>query len=169
MSVVIVKQINHTSGRAWESNRGTYVCRQGGVGVLQSSGYLVLLDNGLHFPDQADDALVLLVGLAEGGLEVRVRVDQPLDFLHGVHDEHVDEVLARAIQPVVEGGGALGELQVEDVDLLQDALRIVERLAAALGQGTQAVPLVADALAARVHAHAVVVLESAANYHMCMN
>lgn len=60
--------------------------------------------------------------------------------------------------PVVEGRGPLGELEMQQVDLLQHALGVVQRVAAALRQRAQPVPLRADALAARVHTRHVVVL-----------
>ena len=137
-----------------------------GVRVLQTAGYLVLLDSGLHLVHEADDGLVLLVGLAQRGLEARVRVQQAGDLLHGVHDEHVHEVLARAVQPVVEGRGALGELQVQQVELLQHALGLVQRGAAPLRERAQPVPLRAHALAARVHRAHLVVLQRAATHSL---
>lgn len=70
-----------------------------GVGVLQAARDLVLLDDGLDLVHEADDGLVLLVGLAQRGLEARVRVHQPRDLLDGVHYEHVHQVLAGAVQP----------------------------------------------------------------------
>lgn len=121
----------------------------------------MLLNNAFNFSDEPHNALVLLVSLSQGGLEVGMSVDESLDLLHGVHDEHVHQVLASSVQPVVEGSGALRELQVQDVDLLQDALGIVQRLATALSQGAQTVPLVADALTTRVYGDAVVVLKGA--------
>jgi len=56
-----------------------------------------------------------------------VGADQALDLVHGVHDEHVDQVLARPVQPVVVGRGALRVLQEEGVHVLQDALRLLQR------------------------------------------
>ena len=52
--------------------------------------------------DEADDGLELLVGFRKCGLELSVGVDQTLDLVQGVHDEHVDQVLAGSVQPVVE-------------------------------------------------------------------
>ncbi len=43
-----------------------------------------------------------------------------LDFIKSVNNEHVDQVLPGAVQPVVEWGCALGKLQVEAVNTLQD-------------------------------------------------
>lgn len=134
---------------------------QRGVRVLQAAGYLVLLDNGLHLANQVHNEVELLVGLAQRRLELIVRLDQALDLLHGVNDEHVHQILARAIQPVVERRRPLCELQMQDVDLLQDALGLVQSGATALGEGTEAVPLIADALATGIHRHAVMVLQGA--------
>ncbi len=53
--------------------------------------------------NEADDRLELLVGLREGGLELGVGVNQALDLVQSVNDEHVDQVFAGSIQPVVEG------------------------------------------------------------------
>lgn len=69
--------------------------------------------------------------------------------------------LSRLYIPVVEGRGTLGELEVQQVDLLQYALGIVEGVTPALCERSQAVPLRADALASCVHARDVVVLQSA--------
>ena len=70
--------------------------------------------------DEGDDRVELLVRLAQGRLELRVRVNQALDLVEGVDDEHVDQVLPGSVQPVVEGSGALGELQVKGVDALKN-------------------------------------------------
>ncbi len=96
--------------------------------------------------NQRDDGVELLVSLAQGRLELRMRVNQALDLVECVHDEHVDKVLARAVQPVVEGRGSFGELQVERVDALENFLRLVHAVAAGLGERAQPVPLVADLL-----------------------
>ncbi len=53
--------------------------------------------------NEADDGLELLVGLGEGGLELGVGVDQALDLIQSVNNEHIDQVLAGSVQPVVEG------------------------------------------------------------------
>lgn len=78
------------------------LCSEGGVWVVQGAGDLVLLGGVLHFCDQGSDGLVLLVGLTQRGLELTVGVDESLDLLDGVHNEHVHQVLASTIQPVVE-------------------------------------------------------------------
>lgn len=106
-------------------------------------------------------------------------------------DEGVLQVLHGALHPVVEGGGSFCELQVKLVDGFQQLLRSLlkhrqadlqslglrfssssaspaaaaahlQSLAAFLGQGAQSVPLVADPLAARVHAGGVVIVQLAA-------
>ena len=74
-----------------------------GVGVDGGAGDVELLGEVLDLLDERHDGLELLVGLAQRRLELAVRVDQPLDLVEGVHDEHVHQVLARPIQPVVEG------------------------------------------------------------------
>ena len=51
----------------------------------------------------AGPEMELLVGLAKGGLELAVGVDQALDLVQRVHDEQVDKVLAGSVEPVVEG------------------------------------------------------------------
>lgn len=51
-----------------------------------------------------------------------------LDFLDGVDDEHVLEVLHGALHPVVEGGCPLGVLQVQLVNGLQLLLRFLVRV-----------------------------------------
>ena len=43
--------------------------------------------------NKPNDSSELLVGLPEGGLELGVGVDKPLDLLQGMHDEHVHQVL----------------------------------------------------------------------------
>lgn len=88
-------------------------------------------------------------------------VDEALNFLDGVHDEDVDKILASAVEPVVERRSALGELQVKNVDLLEDAFCIVQSLTATLSQGSQSVPLVADALATGVNTDTVVIIQCA--------
>jgi len=56
---------------------------------------------------------------------------------------------------------SLGELKVEDVNFLEDALSFVESLATALGESAESVPLVADPLAARVDGDSVVIFQCA--------
>lgn len=51
---------------------------------------------------------------------------------------------------------------MKNVDLLKDAFRLIQSLAAALSQTTQAIPLVTDSLAASVDRDGVVVLKGAA-------
>ena len=80
----------------------TYVASQVGVRVEGSSGDVELSGEVLDFVDEADDGLELLVGFRKSGLELSVGVDQTLDLVQGVHDEHVDQVLAGSVQPVVE-------------------------------------------------------------------
>ena len=80
----------------------THVASQVGVRVEGSSGDVELSGEVLDFVDEADDGLELLVGFRKCGLELSVGVDQTLDLVQGVHDEHVDQVLAGSVQPVVE-------------------------------------------------------------------
>jgi len=54
---------------------------------------------------------------------------------------------------------------MQDVDLLKDALGLVQSGTPALGEGAQAVPLIADALAPGVHRHAVMVLQGAVDWN----
>ena len=91
-----------------------------GVRVDGSPGNVVLPREVLAIVDEGDDRVELLVRLAQGRLELRVRVNQALDLVEGVDDEHVDQVLPGSVQPVVEGSGALGELQVKGVDALKN-------------------------------------------------
>lgn len=44
--------------------------------------------------------LVLIVSLAQCGLEPGVRVHQAGDLLDGVHYEHIHQIFAGAVQPV---------------------------------------------------------------------
>ena len=55
--------------------------------------------------------------------------------------------------------GPLGELQMQGVDALQDLLGLLQSAASLLRQGAKEVPLVADALATRVHGRGVVVVQ----------
>lgn len=79
-----------------------YLGRQAGVGVVQSAGDAVLFGDRFHLLNQSDDGLVFFVSLAEGGFELFVGVQQALDLLHRVDDEHVDQILTCSIEPVVE-------------------------------------------------------------------
>jgi len=62
----------------------------------------VLLGDGFDLADEADDGLIFLIRLAQGGFELLVGIQEPLDLLHRVDDEHVHQILARSVQPVVE-------------------------------------------------------------------
>lgn len=63
--------------------------------------------------------------------------------------------------PVVERSGALRELEMQQVDLFEHPFGVIQRVAAALRECAQPVPLRADALASRVHARDLMVLQSA--------
>lgn len=69
-------------------------------------------------------------------------------------------VLCDTDVPVVEGGGPLGELEVEQIDLFEHSLGVVQRLPTTLGESAQAVPLRADALTPSVHTGHLVVFQS---------
>lgn len=68
----------------------THESSESSVGILESSGDLELLDDGLDLAYEANDGVVLFVSLAEGGLERGVSVHKALYFLHRMDDEHVD-------------------------------------------------------------------------------
>ena len=40
--------------------------------------------------DESNDGLELLVGLAKGSLELGMSINEALDFIKGVNNEHVD-------------------------------------------------------------------------------
>ena len=79
-----------------------YISSEIGVGIDGGAGHAELLGKVLDLLDERHDGLELLVGLAERRLELAVGVDEALDLVHCVHDEHVHEILAGAVQPVVE-------------------------------------------------------------------
>ena len=89
----------------------------------------------------------VLLKAVEQYLELCVRVDEALDFVQCVNDEHVYQVLPCPVQPVVEGGGPLGELKMHRVNPLKDLLSLVHAHTPLLGQGAQTVPLIANLLA----------------------
>ena len=84
------------------SRHYAYISREVGVWVDGGAGHVELLGEVFDLLDEGHDGLELLVGLAERGLELSVGVDQALDLVEGVHDEHVHQVLAGPVQPVVE-------------------------------------------------------------------
>merc|ERR1712018_1119381 len=130
------------------------------VWIDGGAGDVILLGKLLTVVDEGDDRGELLVRLTKGGLKLRVRVNQALDLLKSVDDEHVDQVLAGAVQPVVEGSGALSELQVKRVHTLQNLLGLIHALPALLGECTKAVPLVTNGLASAIHLSRVPVVQS---------
>ena len=83
-------------------HRDPYVSSEVGVWVDGGAGHVELLGKVLDLLDERHDGLELLVGLAQRGLELTVGVDQALDLVEGVHDEHVNQVLAGTVKPVVE-------------------------------------------------------------------
>jgi len=85
----------------------------------------VLGADALSLLGQCVDGAVLLVGLGQRGLELLVGVDQALDLVDCVHDEHVHEVLSGSVQPVVVWSCALGVLEEQAVYVLQDALGLL--------------------------------------------
>ena len=61
---------------------GSYLCGEGGVGVLVDPTDAVLLGEACHLLDQPDDGLELLVRLPQGLLELLVGVDEALQPDH---------------------------------------------------------------------------------------
>lgn len=114
-----------------------------------------------------------------------------LDLLDAVDNKHVLQVLHGAIHPVVEGGGPLGKLQIQLIDGLPQLLHTLTKqrrwrdmatslvlwgfgalpvsrsylqgVSPLLGESAQVVPLVTDALAARVDRGSIVVVELTAD------
>ena len=70
--------------------------------------------------NESDDVLVLAVRIVQGDFELIVRFDQAADFVERVDEEHVHEILARAVEPVRIRGGLLGVVQEETVDLFDE-------------------------------------------------
>merc|ERR1719186_2238023 len=133
---------------------------QVGVWVDGGAGHVVLLSKLLAVVDKGDNGSELFVRLTESGLELSVRIDQALDLLQSVDDEHINQVLAGAVQPVVEWCGTLGKLKMERVNALQDLLGLVHSLPALLGKCAKAIPLVTDSLAATIDLGRVPVVKS---------
>lgn len=79
-----------------------YLGSETSVGVVDSSRNAVLARDGFNLLNQADNRLVLLVRLAQRRFELFVSVQETLDLFHRVHDEHVDQIFASAVQPIVE-------------------------------------------------------------------
>merc|ERR1719447_1734311 len=130
------------------------------VWVDGGAGDVILLGKLLTVVDEGDDRGEFLVRLTKGGLELRMRVNQALDLLKSVDNEHVDQVLAGSVQPVVEGSGALGELQVERVHALQNLFGLIHALPALLGECAKAIPLVTNGLASAIHLSRLPVVQS---------
>lgn len=79
-----------------------YRAGQVSVGIDVGARHVVLLGEALDLVDKRDDGLELLVGLAQGGLELGMSINQALDLLQGVHNKHVNQVLAGAVQPIIK-------------------------------------------------------------------
>lgn len=115
----------------------------------------MLFGNRFDLSNEANNRLVLLIRFAESGFELLMGVEQALDLLHGVDDEHVHQVLAGSIEPVVEWlqlqkrmpltfhnsrvhrltySSAFGEFQVKLINLFEHSFGLFERLAARLSQ-----------------------------------
>merc|ERR550532_796287 len=133
---------------------------QVGVGVDGGPGNIVLLGKGLAVVDERNDGRELLVSLAQGGLELRVSINQATDLLQGVDNEHVYKILTSSVKPVVERSGSLGKLQMKRVDAFKNLLRLVHAVSPLLGQCSKSVPLVTDLLAPGVDGSAVPVVQS---------
>ena len=80
----------------------THVSGQICVWVDGRSGHVELLGDTIDLFDERHDRLELFVGLSQGRLELGMSVDQTLDLVESVNDEHVDQVLSSSVQPVVE-------------------------------------------------------------------
>jgi len=89
----------------------------------------------------------LLICLPEGCLELRMRINQSLDLVQGVDDEHIDQVLPSSVQPVVKGRSTLGKLKMKAVNSLENLLCLVHTVPTLLGECAQPVPLITDLLA----------------------
>ena len=74
-----------------------YRSSQIGVGVDISARNVVLLSKAFDLMNESNDSLELLVGLSKGSLELGMSINQALDLVQCVHDEHVHQVLAGAV------------------------------------------------------------------------
>lgn len=98
---VIEHATKHRTNK-YDEKRHTYNRSQCSVRVLETAGYLVFLYGRFDVFDQPNDGVILFVGVRQSRLELPVSIDQPLDFLYSVYDEHVHQVFACSVQPVVE-------------------------------------------------------------------
>ena len=134
-----------------------YLGRKTGVRVIQAAGDAVLFGDRFHLLNQTDDRLVFLVGLSKSGFELFMGIEQALNFFHRVNDEHVHQILACSIQPVVERlivmqsifkrglgnlklktfefyRGPLGKFQMKLINLFKHSFGLLQSLTARLGQ-----------------------------------
>ena len=81
----------------------SYVSCQIRVRVDGGSGHVVLPGKVLHVLDEGHDGLELFVGFSQCGLELSVSVDQALDLVQSVNNEHVNQIFARSVEPIIEG------------------------------------------------------------------
>lgn len=80
----------------------TYVRSQSSVRILETTGYLVLLNGRFDIFDQSNDRVVFFVSIRQSSLKLTVSINQSLDFFNSVHNEHVHKIFTGAVQPVVE-------------------------------------------------------------------
>lgn len=84
-------------------------------------------------------------------------INKSLNLLNGMHNENINKIFTRSIQPIIKRSGSLCKFQMKDVDLLQNPLGIIQSLPATLSKSPQPVPLIADALATCVYTYTIVI------------
>merc|ERR1719347_1170768 len=90
---------------------------------------------------------------------VHTSVNESLDLIECMHNEHVHQILAGSIKPVVERCCSLGKLQMKGVYGFQNLLSLVHALPALLGQCSKTIPLVANLLTSGVDLSTVPVVQ----------
>ena len=137
-----------------------YLCSETGVRIVNAARNTVLLGNGFNLQDQTDNRLIFFVGLTQSGFELLVSIQQSLDLLHRVDDEHIHQILSGSVQPVIKWlksfkqfieinqigliksiilinvmnySSTLGEFQMELINFLEDSFGILQSLTTGLG------------------------------------
>merc|ERR1719420_1903970 len=64
---------------------------QVGVGVDGGAGNVVLLGEGFTLVDESDDGGELFVSLSQSGLELCVSINETVDLVQSVNNEHIDQ------------------------------------------------------------------------------
>merc|ERR1719318_1389234 len=98
------------------------------IGVDGGTRDIVLFGKGFTFVNQGNNRGKLFVSFSKSSLELGMGINETLNFIKGVHNEHINKVLPCSIQPVIERSCPLCKFQVKRVNSLQNLFGLIHTM-----------------------------------------